>query len=340
MKSLIIHVLPICLCVVLFGASDKQQNSFCALGHVVEHGDCCHYIVPDTNEVIPRGNCDDYDVIDILWVYTPDALNYIGSEAEILALCQQAVDKVNISFLNTGLLCSARIVGLHATEYEETEDYLYHLRNPNDGFMDEIHGIRDQKAADIVSLVTVIGYCGVAWVAPTNPSYGFQGCNASCMVSGGSAFRHELGHNLGSQHYVTDDYGYFPWSSGHRLTPKGGTEIGTVMGGNNIPHFSNPNVIYGGVPTGVPIGPDEEADNFSAFTVTVPWVADFRCSSDACPSDVNQDGTVGISDVLALLDAWGTCIGCDADIVFDGVVNVSDLLEIIGNWGSCTSGNP
>jgi len=50
------------------------------------------------------------------------------------------------------------------------------------------------------------------------------------------------------------------------------------------------------------------------------------------PGDVNGDGVVGVSDVLALIANWGPCSGCSEDVNSDGVVNVTDLLEVIANW--------
>lgn len=63
--------------------------------------------------------------------------------------------------------------------------------------------------------------------------------------------------------------------------------------------------------------------------------ADGGCDPNNCPTDLNGDGTVGVSDILALIEAWGACPGCAADINGDGVVDVSDLLEVVGAWGPC-----
>ncbi len=51
-------------------------------------------------------------------------------------------------------------------------------------------------------------------------------------------------------------------------------------------------------------------------------------------ADVDADGTVGITDFLAVLGAWGTaCPGCLEDINDDGLVGIVDLLIVLGDWG-------
>ena len=54
-----------------------------------------------------------------------------------------------------------------------------------------------------------------------------------------------------------------------------------------------------------------------------------------CTGDVNNDGWVTVSDLLTVIDSWGTCDGCSADINEDGNVNVTDLLIIVDAWGEC-----
>lgn len=55
--------------------------------------------------------------------------------------------------------------------------------------------------------------------------------------------------------------------------------------------------------------------------------------SDSIQGDVNCDGTVNVTDILAVVAQWGSCdTPCNEDIVPDGDVNVVDLLQVIGNW--------
>lgn len=54
-----------------------------------------------------------------------------------------------------------------------------------------------------------------------------------------------------------------------------------------------------------------------------------------CTADVNGDGAVNVTDLLALLAAWGTNPGHPADLDGDGTVGVTDLLALLGGWGMC-----
>ena len=56
------------------------------------------------------------------------------------------------------------------------------------------------------------------------------------------------------------------------------------------------------------------------------------CGLSDCAGDLDADGLVGIDDLLALLDGFGTS---DGDVDCDGISNINDLLVLIGNWGPC-----
>lgn len=61
----------------------------------------------------------------------------------------------------------------------------------------------------------------------------------------------------------------------------------------------------------------------------------------ACPADIaplGGDETVGVPDLLAVINSWGPCpplTACRADLVVNQVVGVPDLLFVINNWGPC-----
>jgi hypothetical protein len=56
-----------------------------------------------------------------------------------------------------------------------------------------------------------------------------------------------------------------------------------------------------------------------------------------CPADTNDDDQVNVTDLLAVIGAWGPCVTntCVSDVNVDCNVNVTDLLSVIGGWGAC-----
>ncbi len=56
--------------------------------------------------------------------------------------------------------------------------------------------------------------------------------------------------------------------------------------------------------------------------------------SAGCPADLNQDGSVGASDLAISLGSWGQ--PGPADLDGDGIVNASDLAILLGGWGPCS----
>ncbi len=57
------------------------------------------------------------------------------------------------------------------------------------------------------------------------------------------------------------------------------------------------------------------------------------CGAD-CIGDINNDGTVNVTDVLAVIGDWSTS-NPETDLDGNGIVAVGDLLILIGNWGNC-----
>ncbi len=58
----------------------------------------------------------------------------------------------------------------------------------------------------------------------------------------------------------------------------------------------------------------------------------FKTLDDVLPGDVDGSGVVDVSDLLAVINAWGPCSSCPEDLDQSGTVDVSDLLIVIANW--------
>ena len=70
-----------------------------------------------------------------------------------------------------------------------------------------------------------------------------------------------------------------------------------------------------------------QKDDLSRVALTNPvWL------QSAAAGDVDGSGSVGVNDLLVILDSWGDCLGCPADTDGDGFVGVDDLLAVIGQW--------
>ncbi len=54
-----------------------------------------------------------------------------------------------------------------------------------------------------------------------------------------------------------------------------------------------------------------------------------------CPWDLDNSGSVGTLDLLALLAAWGTDPGGPPDFDGDTTAGILDLLTLLANWGMC-----
>ena len=241
-------------------------------------------------EYTARSQEDDGSVIDVMIVYTPAAQNAAGGQNAIQSLAQSAISSTNNIYANSQIDTRLELVYLGLVNYQESGSIstdLNRLRGTSNGFMDEVHGIRNEVNADLVALLSVANdFCGVAYLM-TSLSTGFASNAFSvtayqCAVSN-LTFAHELGHNMGCAHDRNNaGTALFPYSYGHRWTTTGGQLRRSVMAyapGSRRPFFSNPNVIDGGAATGVPNSEDNARSiNEAAFTI-----ANFRVSTPPPP---------------------------------------------------------
>jgi hypothetical protein len=93
------------------------------------------------------------------------------------------------------------------------------------------------------------------------------------------ALAHELGHNMGCQHdrETSPTGGAFDFSHAYRFEVNG-TLYHTVMAyqpGLPIPYYSNPDVLFLGVPTGIPEPSTNSANNAKTISLSAATVARF-----------------------------------------------------------------
>ncbi len=265
----------------------------------------------------PTAAADTGATVDVLVVYTHDAAVEADTAAPagaIQAEIQLAVDEMNQTFLNSGILPRMRLVHAAEVAYTETGNLstdLQRLWKVGDGFLDEVHALRDAHGADLVSLWVKNGGpdCGLsnqlAGDTTTFAPMAFSTVVRSCAASNLS-FAHELGHLMGVQHdwYAYQNVDFLPappaYLYGHGFTNAliGTVDVNarwrTIMAYNNeclfngfncvrVPYWSNPDVSYSLSPTGIldPMGTPWDslfnpADNRRCLNTTAFSVANFR----------------------------------------------------------------
>ena len=251
------------------------------------------------------GSADDGSVIDLLIAYTQDVPGGFSSGEALTAAIDMAVASTNRALDVSKVRTRLRLVHTTQVQYEETGDSdidLSRLRSSSDGFVDVLHSLRDEYAADLVALVTerMDRHCGIAFLGfpASTASAGFSVTKRVCLT--GSTFSHEIGHNLGAQHDWYDDATAGAYSYAHGfvdverrfrdLMSQSGHCVDTNTECVTLLTYSNPLVTHYGTPVGVPVGtstacttknlsnPPCDADAAQAIGYMAPRVARYRDS--------------------------------------------------------------
>jgi hypothetical protein len=100
---------------------------------------------------------DDGTTIDVLVLYTPAARMAAGSIPAIRAVVDLAVAETNASYGNSGIVQRLRLVHTAEVNYSEVggdfKTDLTRLSGTTDGYMDEVHALRNTHGADLVALI-------------------------------------------------------------------------------------------------------------------------------------------------------------------------------------------
>ena len=156
-------------------------------------------------------------VVDVLVLWTPQARAIAGGLSRMRASVDERVAVANEAYRLGGVSQRLQLVGAAELNYQNaTADDIERLPIRSDGFLDEIHQLRDSYAADIVSLIAEFEFGGIALLmADLDPAAEALAFNMVNVASGPTIFAHELGHNMGLQH---DRY------TVHKYAPEGALE--------------------------------------------------------------------------------------------------------------------
>ncbi|UOG90782.1 MAG: M12 family metallo-peptidase [Candidatus Thiothrix sulfatifontis] len=264
---------------------------------------------------------DDGSIIDVYVAYDQDDSGGKVTPANAQAYAELFIAYTNQAYENSNINQRVWLVGGVDGFNHTNSDLGTALDAATDGSISGLHGKRNEYHADLVVFFTpyVSSSCGgLAWLQTINNNvgwedYGFSAMNACSF--GQSVFAHELGHNMGSRHDWYMDSDTTPASIGHGYVHIDGVNsFRTIMSYGNrcnalgigtcdrIAHFSNPNVNYNDVPTGVPSGTSTscaegqanpavecDADNGTNFNTKAATTAKFRDSRLTWTGAVSSD---------------------------------------------------
>jgi Metallo-peptidase family M12 len=204
-------------------------------------------------------------IIDVIVAYTKKAArNYAHIEHELVDF---AIGETNKSFRLSNLgHIKLRLVHAYATDYVEEGahfDHVWRFADKGDGYMEEIHGLRDKYRADVAILVVDDPKgCGLATRVRADADEAFAVVHHACAAAN-YTLAHEIGHLIGAS---------------HELSYANGTKWRDIMsskescgGCPRVPVWSSPNVLVKGEAAGT-----ANLDNARVIAEQAARVAAFR----------------------------------------------------------------
>ena len=144
-------------------------------------------------------------VIDVAVFYTTAAKTAQGGTAQIQAKIDELAVAANMAYTDSDVNQRINLVAVEEVAYPETDTLntdLDRLQDSSDGYLDEVHTIRDRVRADIVMLLRAQhdgSFSGLAYrIGGVSTAYARFAFGVSIVDA--STFTHELGHIMGLLH--------------------------------------------------------------------------------------------------------------------------------------------
>jgi hypothetical protein len=217
-------------------------------------------------------------VIDVIVAYTKKAAGHYNDVAR--ELVERSIEESNESFRVSNLgHIKLRLVHAYETDYVEEGahfDHLWRFADADDGYMEEIHALRDKYRADVaVLIVDDPKGCGLATRVYADQDEAFAVVHHDCAALTYSV-AHEIGHLIGARHEINIDRVMTPFPYGHGYV--NGTKWRDIMsyrescgGCPRLPVWSSPRLLIKGEPAGTP-----DQDNARVIAEQAGRVAAFR----------------------------------------------------------------
>jgi len=269
--------------------------------------------------------------VDLLFLYTSAAVGANGTNgvAGMNASIDLMVGRANSSMINSGAGVRFRVAhrALDAAYTETGNSVTEHnrLSTNGDGFLDAAHSLRTTHAADLVTLIVndlTDGFAGRANIFNGNDTSAFAVVE---LPAHDSSFTHEAGHLFGCLHNRANNSSNGPKgnstgggsSFGYEFAPAGFPLLGTVMNTAaarlRIPYFSNPDVTYLGVATGVALAQPQPCHNADTIEFTKNAIAAFRVAPSNQPPSVTFTAPAHLFEIAALSSVTINATATDAD---------------------------
>jgi hypothetical protein len=218
-------------------------------------------------------------IVDVIMAYTPKAArNYTDIRREVAEL---SIEQANESFRRSNLgNIKLRLVHAYQTDYVEQGEYFDHVwrfADAGDGYMEEIHALREQYRADVAVLIMDDpSACGLATRVFADANEAFAVVHHECAAATYSV-AHEIGHLIGARHDLNFDTTKWPFPYGHGYYNdsmwRDIMSLRESCGGCvRLPIWSSPNVMVDGEPAGT----SDCQDNARVIAEQAARVAAFR----------------------------------------------------------------